>query len=178
MKVNEILKKYNISEATLRNWKKLKYIDDLNDIDPSVIDNILKNKIGNRRNKRNSIDNIIPVSYIEDKRIVDIITSILELKEKFNVSINEVLHETIIKVITNNNMQIPEDIESILGSRSSSEDFINSFSNIKIEYNEDNDFLGCLYMSLLSVGKKDTNGIFYTPFKVVDQIVSSIDFKG
>lgn len=177
MKVNEILKKYNISEATLRNWKKLKYIDNLNDIDPLVIDNILKNKIGNRRNKRNSIDNIIPVSYIEDKRIVDIITSILELKEKFNVSINEVLHETIIKVITNNNMQIPEDIESILGSRSSSEDFINSFSNIKIEYNEDNDFLGCLYMSLLSVGKKDTNGIFYTPFKVVDQIVSSIDFK-
>ena len=50
MNTKEILKKYNISEATLRNWKKLQYITDLNNIYPAVIDNIIKNKSGIRRN--------------------------------------------------------------------------------------------------------------------------------
>ena len=99
MKVNEILKKYNISDATLRNWKKLRYIDSLDDIDPDIIDGILQKKVGNRRNKRNSSDYIISVSYINDKKIVGIINSILELKKKYNVSAYEILHETIIKII-------------------------------------------------------------------------------
>ena len=178
MKAKDILKKYNISEATLRNWKKLKYIDNLDDIEPLIIDNIIKNKVGNRRNKRNSLVSIIPVSYIEDKRIVHIITAILELKERYDVSVNEVLHEAIIKIIKNHHLNIPSDIDVVLGCRCVNKEFIREFDKIKIEYSEDNDFLGCLYMSLLSIGKKDTNGIFYTPFKVVNKIIESTNFKG
>lgn len=177
MEKQEILKKYNISDATLRNWKKLNYIKDINDIDPSEIDNILKKKTGVRRNKRTSDDNIIPQSYINDKKIINIIQQILELKSKYNISINEVLHETIIKIIAKNKLITPDEISTILGNRTENTDFISEFEKIDISYEEDNDFLGCLYMSLLSIGNKDTNGIYYTPFKVVDKIIKSVDFK-
>ncbi len=177
MQRKEILKKYNISDATLRNWKKLNYIKDINDIDPSEIDEILKNKTGVRRNKRTSDDNIIPLSYINDKKIVSIITKILELKKEYNQTVNEVLYESILSVIKNNKLTVPDGISNILGERSNNNDFINEFSKIEISYDEDNDFLGCLYMSLLSIGSKDTNGIYYTPFKVVNKIIKSISFK-
>ena len=74
-------------------------------------------------------------------------------------------------------MTIPEELTDILGERSSSIDFIDELKNIKIEYEENNDFLGCLYMSLISVGKKDTNGIYYTPYNAVNKIISSLNFK-
>jgi len=176
MKLNEILNKYNISDATLRNWKRLKYIDNIEDIDPAVIDDILKNKVGIRRNKRSSDKIIIPESYVNDKQITNIITQILDIKKKYNVSTNEVLHEAIISILTQNEKAIPDSLNLILNERTNNTDFINDFNTIEIKYNEENDFLGCLYMSLISVGQKDTNGIFYTPYKVVDKIVSSITF--
>lgn len=178
MKVNEILNTYNISYATLKNWKKLNYINNLEDIDSAVIDKIIKNKIDIRRNKKNSTNYIIPTSYIDDKRIIPIIEKILNLKNKYEVDNNQVLIEVISKILKNNKLDIPKELYKILGKATKNKDFINEFKNIKIEYNKDNDFLGCLYMSLLSIGEKDIKGIFYTPFNVVNQIIQSITFKG
>jgi len=177
MELKEVLNKYNISDATLRNWKKLNYIQDINDIKEEEIEKIIKNKIGVRRNKRNSSENIIPVSYVDDKNIIKIITDILLVREKYNVLDYEILHETIITLLNKKKLEIPLEVRKILGERSANTDFLNEFSKIKIKYDDDNDFLGCLYMSLISVGKKDVNGIYYTPYKVVDKIVSSIDFE-
>lgn len=177
MKVSEILKKYNISNATLRNWKKLNYIDNLENIDPKEIDKILKQKVGVRRNKRNSSKKIIPTSYVNDKKIITIIENIIDIKKNYNINNNEVLIEAILTILSNNNLDIPSELYDILGNRTTNNSFINDFKKIKIEYNENNDFLGCLYMSLLSTGKKDVNGIYYTPFSVVNEIVQSIDFK-
>lgn len=174
MKKNEILKNYNISDATLRNWKKLGYVKNINDIEPSEIDDILKNKVGIRRNKRTSEENIIPYSYINDKNIIPLIVKILDLKNKYKVSIDDVLYKVIILLVKSHNLTVPKDIEKILCNRSNNVDFSKEFNEIKITYEENNDFLGCLYMSLLSVGKKDTNGIFYTPYKIVNEIVESI----
>lgn len=178
MKVDEILNKYKISYATLRNWKKLNYIDNLEDIDPAIIEEILNNKIDTRRNKKNSKDTIIPTSYIDDKRIIPIIENILELKTQYvDVTNEQVLIETILKILKNNKLNIPNELYNVLGDRTTNSDFIQSFKHIEINYNEDNDFLGCLYMSLLSVGEKDVKGIFYTPYNVVNQIIQSITFK-
>ena len=176
MKLNEALSKYNISDATLRNWKKLNYIKDINDIKEEEIEAVLKNKTGIRRNKRNSIESIIPISYVEDNKIITIIEKIIELKNKYDLSTNEVLYETIIKLLNNNKLEIPTELDDILGKRNNNVEFLHEFDNITLSYDDDNDFLGCLYMSLLSIGKKDVNGIYYTPYKVVNKIVSSIDF--
>lgn len=177
MNTNEVLNKYNISNATLRNWKKLNLISDLNDIKQDEIDKILKKKVGTRRNKKISINKTIPVSYIEDKRIIKAIESILDLKDKYSLKNNQILHEAILKILNNNNLDIPDEIEKVLGKPSNNVKFKKEFENIEIVYENDNDFLGCLYMSLISIGKKDTDGIYYTPFKVVNQIITSIDFN-
>ena len=177
MTLQETLEKYNISNATLRNWKKLNYIDDLNNIDSEIINDILKSKKSDRRNKKNSVDKIIPTSYINDKNIIDIIKNILKLKDIYKITDNEILIESILKILYTNNLEIPNELWNILGERTNNMEFIDEFSKIEIKYEADNDLLGCLYMSLLSIGKKDVNGIFYTPFTVVNQIVESIDFN-
>ena len=139
--------------------------------------NVLENKIGTRRNKRTLKNNIIPKSYVNDKNIISIIEQILQIKEEYKASINNVLYEVIINILENHKLKISKEITNILGERSSSTDFINELKNIKIRYEENNDFLGCLYMSLISIGKKDTNGIYYTPYNVVNKIITSLTFK-
>ena len=177
MDTNKVLMDSNISHATLRNWKRLKYIEDTDNISKKSIDSILKNKVNSRRNKRSSTKNFIPSSYVNDKEIIKTITSILELKEKYNVSLKEILYEAIVKILKNNDLRIPIcAIKKVLGNRSYNKRFIDEFNDIKISYRSDNDFLGCLYMSLISIGKKDINGIFYTPFKIVNKIVTETEF--
>ena len=131
MKKNEILKKYNISEATLRNWKKLGFVKNINDIEPSEINDILKNKIGKRRNKRTSEDYIIPYSYVNDKNIITLIANILDLKNKYKVSINDVLYESIILLLNNHNLAVPDEIEKVLCNRSNNAYFSKDFKEIK-----------------------------------------------
>lgn len=178
MKKQEILNKYNISEATLRNWKKLHYIEDINNIDEKLILKIINEKTSNRRNKKNSKGHLIPTSYVKDQRIISIIESILNWKEKHSLKLEEVLHFVIIKILKENDRnEVPLEVEKILGSFSLTEECILEFNNIKMDYDTDNDFLGCLYMSLLSIGNKDKNGIFYTPFSVVQKIMKIITIK-
>ena len=107
MDTNKVLMDSNISHATLRNWKRLKYIEDTDNISKKSIDSILKNKVNSRRNKRSSTKNFIPSSYVNDKEIIKTITSILELKEKYNVSLKEILYEAIVKILKNNDLRIP-----------------------------------------------------------------------
>ena len=89
----------------------------------------------------------------------------------------QILHETIIKLFNKNNLEIPTLIKKVLGCRTTNKNVLEFFENLSLDYDDDNDFLGCLYMSLLSIGKKDINGIFYTPYKVVNQIVETITFE-
>ena len=177
MKLYEAMNKYNLTESTIKNWYKEKYIYDLNDISEYEIDKIIKNKLSKRRNKKNSTNYLIPTSYINDNNILNTISNIIDLKNEFNISNKETIHEVIIKLIENKNIQIPDEVELVLGSRTNNIDFIDSFKKINIVYSNENDFLGCLYMSLISIGSKDTNGIFYTPFNVVDEIISLTDFN-
>ncbi len=177
MNIDETLNKYNISLATLQNWKKLGHISDFSNITENEINSVIKSKARTRRNKKNSNENIVPTSYIDDKRIVSLINSIISLKNKYSIENYQILHEVILRILQNNNKIIPSEIENILGNASNNKLFKEEFTSIHIEYDYNNDFLGCLYMSLLSVGNKDVNGIFYTPYKVVNEIIQAIKFQ-
>ena len=172
MMISDVLNKYSISEATLRNWEKLGYISNINDIKESEIAKIIRSKKNVRRNKRNSTEHIIPVSYVKDKNIPNIIVKIMDLQSEYNVSNKEILIETIKNML--DGKDIPSEVFDILGVESDNKDFVKKFKDIDISYDKNDDFLGCLYMSLISKGKKDIKGIFYTPFSVVEKIVDSI----
>lgn len=175
MNKKEVLKKYNISEATLRNWKKLGYIKNNDKITIKEIEKVISKKDNTRRNKKNSNEHIIPESYLDNNKAVNKIKDILLLKEKYNVSNNEILIEAIIQKLKNKVM--PEEVKIILGNNSTNISFTKEFKKIKIANNKTDDILGLLYMSLLSVGKKDTQGIFYTPHKVVHKMIKKLKIE-
>lgn len=175
MNEKEVLKKYNISEATLRNWKKLGYIKNNDKITIKEIEKVISKKDNTRRNKKNSNEHIIPESYLDNNKAVNKIKDILLLKEKYNVSNNEILIEAIIQKLKNKVM--PEEVKIILGNNSTNISFTKEFKKIKIANNKTDDILGLLYMSLLSVGKKDTQGIFYTPHKVVHKMIKKLKIE-
>ena len=165
--------KYNISDATLRNWKKLKYIDSLTDINEQQILNVINNKKSSRRNKKISLENIIPSSYVNDSNIYYIIKKIINIKKMYNINDRELLHEMIIKLLAKKyNSAIELEISKTLNERTNNESFIKEIKKIKLEYDFENDFIGCLYMSLISIGSKDINGIFYTPYEITNEIIN------
>ena len=59
MTMYEIMNKYNITESTLKNWKKLGYINDINEIDEQAIKKVIDNKIKTRRNKKSRLDSCL-----------------------------------------------------------------------------------------------------------------------
>lgn len=175
MTMYEIINKYNITESTLKNWKKLGYINDLEYIDEKVIQNIIDNKLKTRRNKKSSDFNIINTSYVSDIKTKKLVTNIINLKEEYKSNLNEIMN-IVVKILLGN--KLTEEVEFLVNETFKVEG-INDLLKVKISdldfrYNKNDDFLGCLYMSLITVGEKDTKGIFYTPSKVVDTLLSKI----
>ena len=174
MTMYEIMNKYNITESTLKNWKKLGYINDINEIDEQAIKKVIDNKIKTRRNKKSSDFSVINTTYVSDIKTKKLVTKIIEIKEKYNSTLDEVMNVVVTKYVKDKiNPEIKQYIDDTFNTFNN-EDLINEIDSLDFHYNKNDDFLGCLYMSLLSVGKKDTNGIFYTPYKVVNKIVESI----
>ena len=175
MTMYEIINKYNITESTLKNWKKLGYINDLEYIDEKVIQNIIDNKLKTRRNKKSSDFNLINTSYVSDIKTKKLVTNIISLKEEYRSSLNEIMN-IVTKILLGN--KLTEEIDELINNTFYVEG-INDLLKVKIKdldfkYNKNDDFLGCLYMSLITVGEKDTKGIFYTPSKVVDTLLNKI----
>ena len=104
MNKKEVLKNYNISEATLRNWKKLGYIKDNDKITIKEIEKIIRKKDNTRRNKKNSNEHIIPESYLGNNKAIDYVKNILILKDKYKVTNNEILIEAIFQKLKNKKM--------------------------------------------------------------------------
>lgn len=175
MTMYEIINKYNITESTLKNWKKLGYINNLEYIDEKVIQNIIDNKLKTRRNKKSSDFNLINTSYVSDIKTKKLVTNIISLKEEYKSNLNEIMN-IVVKILLGD--KLTEEIELLVNETFNVEG-INDLLKVKISdldfrYNKNDDFLGCLYMSLITVGEKDTKGIFYTPSKVVDTLLSKI----
>lgn len=137
MNKKEVLKNYNISEATLRNWKKLGYIKDNDKITIKEIEKIIRKKDNTRRNKKNSNEHIIPESYLGNNKAINYVKNILILKDKYKITNNEILIEAIIQKLKNK--KIPEEIKKILGNGSSNVNFIREFQKLKISYNKKDD---------------------------------------
>ena len=64
MTIADIITKHNISDATLKNWHKLNYIKDINNITEEELNQIIQKKDASRRNKKNSLETIIPKTYL------------------------------------------------------------------------------------------------------------------
>ena len=189
----------DISEATLRNWIKAGIISanrgenadvliqksDLNDVLEKINNNSLE-KLKSRRNRSKSSMICISKNYIGQCEAYTVGKEILKLATQIDLSeydIKQIIsnyfkkafaqikskknHETFKLLL--NELEIYDD--SFENERLKK---INSFSIPDIR---GIDFLGLLYMSLLSTSKKSKAGSYYTPINIVYKMIQNLSEK-
>ena len=186
----------NISEATIRNWVKTGVISvhqnekdaifiqesDLNDVLEKISDNSIE-KLKSRRNRSKSSKLCISKNYIGQCAAYKVGKEILKLATQIDLSdfdvkiiIANYFKKAFDKLEGNKNQKTFKLIMNDLGVET---DFlgneklkkINSFAIPNIS---GIDFLGLLYMSLLSTSKKSKAGSYYTPLSIVQQMIKNL----
>ena len=177
MTITDIITKHNISDATLKNWHKLNYIKDINNITEEELNQIIQKKDASRRNKKNSLETIIPKTYLSSESSATLLQQLLDLKDTYEVEENTLLFYIIKKVLANKfTAEIETEVKTILGNIVEPDaDFLTALEKMQFNFSSDDDFIGALYMSLKSIGDRTKTGVFYTPAKIVDLCVSKID---
>ena len=177
MTIADIITKHNISDATLKNWHKLNYIKDINNITEEELNQIIQKKDASRRNKKNSLETIIPKTYLSSESSATLLQQLLDLKDTYEVEENTLLFYIIKKVLANKfTPEIETEVKTILGNIVEPDaDFLTALERMQFNFSSDDDFIGALYMSLKSIGDRTKTGVFYTPAKIVDLCVSKID---
>ncbi len=177
MTIADIITKHNISDATLKNWHKLNYIKDINNITEEELNQIIQKKDASRRNKKNSLETIIPKTYLSSESSATLLQQLLDLKDTYEVEENTLLFYIIKKVLANKfTAEIETEVKNILGNIVEPDaDFLTALEKMQFNFSSDDDFIGALYMSLKSIGDRTKTGVFYTPAKIVDLCVSKID---
>lgn len=195
--VSEVL---GVSTATVRNWVKLGHIkpasvhlsnrflsSHIEEIRNNITDGSLV-KLNRRANKRNSISNIIPTEYVENREVFEPIIKITELFKNNDLDRDIVLLVTAMNLLRQ--VGLIEDIQEISHNRinftndiakAEIEDWVHSHNDVQIteHYNDildvkipvNCDFLGMLYQTLLNVGERAKTGSYYTPKHIVNEVV-------
>lgn len=177
MTVAEIIKQYRVSEATIRNWYKLGYINNLKNISENEIKKIIQNKKSSRRNKKNAVEKSIPQSYLSSASAYRSLEKVVTFVQYHKIGISAIMRYMIEKLLQNKwNDQVEQEMNMIFG-----EDRVTSLQQERLDHmaitvTKKDDFLGALYMSLITIGNRSEKGIYYTPSKIVDETLSHISF--
>ncbi|HJJ92839.1 MAG TPA: N-6 DNA methylase, partial [Methanocorpusculum sp.] len=153
-----------ISEGTRRNWKKL---------NSTAGDE----KLCFRANKQLSRKKIIPYEYLDHKSNRPLLDTIIRVIEENKVALKDILHSLAVIQLINHGLPI-DDKENLAyqllhdyGGR-----FNNIFRNIKIP-DDEHDFLGIVYQSLLLEGNKNETGSYYTPLRIAKDMLAGYKFE-
>lgn len=155
-----------ISRATKNNWSRLNFTEQ-----------DIRNKLTKRANKRYSKKTIIPVEYFVNPENINTLYDILKIcKDKevciYSLALNLLLTNNLIHQAKNNFISENNYINEIL------EEYKNITPNknlltIKLP-NDEKDFLGIVYQSLLNEGSKNKQGSYYTPQTIINSITSNL----
>lgn len=153
--------KYTISEATKQNWKRLSV--DIED-----------NKLKSRANKQKSTKKIIPVEYLNSKTTIDFVKKIRDSCK--NNQIYEVIFSVAIKMLKQEGIYSRKSVKEVLSDFQRDK----KIKLIEIEgkvprFDQKEDFLGALYQSFLTEGEKNREGSYYTPRKIIRNMISDFD---
>lgn len=150
---NEVL----ISQASMRNWERL-----------SVDEKDFKSRMTKRANKRFSSKTIIPIEYFSDSANLEILNKILSTKLDIKTVIFSLAQNYIISNGISNKYS-----EKILSEYGQNITPSPELLNIPLPQNE-TDFLGIVYQSLLTEGTKNQKGSYYTPQNITQNISEKI----
>ena len=149
-----------ISSATSGNWKRL-------NTDSSL-------RLQKRANKRKSEKKIIPLEYFSDSKNITDLNALIDRINLENWSIDSVIYSLCINMLKNANLTEKNHVKKVIENYDF--EIIPKLLEYKIPDNE-RDFLGLVYQSLLTEGEKNIQGSYYTPQKITDNMVSDFDFS-
>lgn len=158
-----------ISQATKSNWQRL-----------GVNDKEIKTRLSKRANKRFSIKKFIPLEYLSDSNNLAIIEEIVDCKK----DIQAVIYSLALNLLVSNGLITYKNGEVISENPYICEIFeefgnvqpLNNLLELTLPDNE-RDFLGVVYQSMLQEGMKNQKGSYYTPKVVVDKVSSAININ-
>lgn len=144
-----------VSKATKKNWKRL-----------NVDSTELQKRLSKRANKRFSKKTFIPIEYFSNSKNLEILEEILN----YSKDIKTTIYSLGVNLLCANNLLDSDNpyISEILNGFHKGEPD-EKLLKIKLPQ-EEKDFLGIVYQSLLSEGTKNQKGSYYTPQKIIDEI--------
>ena len=193
----EVIKKFNISKATLKNWIKqgrLVYNQgngfDYEDINNFYYEMVNGNgKLDSRANKKFSNKTFIPSEYLSVGKNYDDIVKILSISNKLNLDLENVLVYTAYRLlelegsllIKNNGIEfvdkyLEQDVTEIFPRFQFEGNIYEHFRFLNGKFQDD--FLGALYQSIKNEGEKSSGGSYYTPKFLVEDIIKDVINSG
>ena len=151
----------DISEATARNWQRLK--------------SDAGGKLRHRANKSCSEKRICPLEYVNSKKCIDFAENISRLSREYGISRDEVIVSLAVKQLENAGIRHLEHVENVLAEMPCKVN--EALSELTLPQDE-TDILGFVYQCLLSEGEKNIAGAYYTPQKITEEMISDWDFSG
>lgn len=155
------IKKYGISDATAKNWGKLKTSS--------------TGRLTERANKRKSQKRVLPLEYIRNKNNVAFLQNTLDFIDEKNADITSVILSLGINLLKRAGILDKEHVASVIDEYSDVS-VIDEFTTAVIP-DDEFDLLGLVYQSFLQEGKKNIKGSYYTPPKIARNMTKDFDFS-
>ena len=131
-----------ISYATVKNWEKLNTNSE--------------GRLEKRANKRRSKKRIIPCEYLENKENITVIEKITELAK--GKDIKNIMYTLSLIFLKSAGVSEHENVKTVIADYSGYS-YLSEFEDVLLPGDE-YDFLGAVYQSLLSEGRKNTIGSY------------------
>ncbi len=147
----------NISVATAKNWERL-------NVDTSE-------KLTKRANKQMSRKRFLPVEYIENQDNSPIIMDIVNAVFDSGIDVYSAIYTIAVKQLMQAGIFLLPHVQNVLSEYKC--DLNDSLYNLSFPTNE-RDLLGVVYQCLSFEGEKNQKGSYYTPKKVVGNMLSCV----
>lgn len=152
---------YGVSDATLRNWKRLKTRPN--------------ERLTTRANKRKSKKRILPLEYISHRNNISFVQNTLSYIDDNDIDIMSAILSLGVSLLQINGIYKKPHVTTVLSDYSDIE-LIDELSFSAIP-NDEFDILGLIYQSYLQEGKKNTTGSYYTPQKITCNMTKGFKFS-
>lgn len=152
-----------ISEATSRNWKRLR--------------SKKSGRLTARANKQLSAKTVLPLEYFSNKDNVADIQRFVSFCKEQNYKVEEVLFSVGVKLLKNAGIWGKEHVAQTLESLKTLETLRSARLQLLPLPTDEHDILGLLYQCFLLEGEKNRKGSYYTPFEVARNMTKGLDFS-
>ncbi|MDD4211735.1 MAG: N-6 DNA methylase [Clostridia bacterium] len=184
----------NVSEATVRNWMKSGLLNSELTIEnvkfiKSSISNGEIERLNKRANKSKSSKSFVPSEYTNDESILNVVHEIVNQSQSQFKNISEAIFNIAIafidevKIINQHccfNRTALKQVFDNFNENSLYKPDISFLTKITnkvslLKKSDTTDVLGLLYQSLLTEGDKSQKGSYYTPTKIIDELINDFN---